>query len=297
MTAVSRERESTGAVYTVEKLDEPGTIREMLAPEEGYAAYPLAQLDPATFHDNEWVLSQGSNGQQALLVHSYTGLGPALFAIGDQGALDVAMSLHPGSRFSFGSMRLEHRRVADKHYVLSRPQVMQRMVVSLTTFGDRPGPTARLTNADLTALNRLYSREGMATAYRPEHLERAVYHGAFVGGELVAVAGTHVYSPAEGIGVVGNVYTHPEFRGRGMATAATSAVTAELLGNCHLVVLTVESQNPSALRVYEKLGYEFVCNMHETPLVRKEPVGAVSLARRLIAGWRGRREGKEVVTR
>ena len=78
---------------------------------------------------------------------------------------------------------------------------------------------------------------------------------------------------------------------------ATSAVTAELLGYCDLVVLTVETKNDPAVAIYTKLGYEAVCSLHETPLIRKEPLGAISLTRRAIAGWRGRREGNEVVIR
>jgi RimJ/RimL family protein N-acetyltransferase len=297
MTAVSRQGDAAKAIYTVEKLIDRDTIRAMLSPERAYSAYPLAQLDPRTFYDAEWVLSQGSQGEQGLLVHSYSGLGPALFAIGDPEAIDVAMGLHPGARFTFGSLRLEHRRVADRHYVMSRPQTMQRMQVTAESFKASPGPAVRLEIGDLSMINRLYSQEGTATAYRPEHLEHAVYCGAFVGGDLVAIAGTHAFSRSERIAVVGNVYTHPSHRGKGMATVATSAVTSELLRWCDLVVLTVEVENQPAVRVYEKLGYEYVCNMHETPLVRREPVGVTSLIRRTLATWRGRREGKEVVVR
>jgi ribosomal protein S18 acetylase RimI-like enzyme len=297
MTAVSRESDSVSSAYTVEKVRDRETIRRILADEQAYSAYALAQLDPRTFYETEWVLAMGQNGSQALLVHSYGGLGPALFAIGDPGALDVAMSLHPGARFSFGSLRLEHRKVALNHYMMSRPQTMQRMQVTAETFTAHGGPATRLGPDDLTRINSLYSQEGTSTAYRPEHLEHAVYCGAFVGGELVSIAGTHAFSANEGVAVVGNVYTHPEYRNRGYASVATSAVTQELMEKCDLVVLTVEANNAAALNVYERLGYRSVCNMHETPLIRKEPVGVMSFARRALATWRGRKKGKEVVVR
>jgi hypothetical protein len=63
------------------------------------------------------------------------------------------------------------------------------------------------------------------------------------------------------------------------------------------VVLTVEAVNEPAVKVYHRLGYESVCSLHESPLIRKEPLGVISLARRAIAGWRGRSEGKEIVLR
>ena len=49
--------------------------------------------------------------------------------------------------------------------------------------------------------------------------------------------------------------THADFRGRGYATAATGAVTAELLRFCDQVVLNVRADNSPALQAYRKLGY------------------------------------------
>ena len=297
MTAVSRESHAAGADYSVVAMRDPEAIRRLLEPDRAYGAYALAQLDPRLFEDNEWWLACGSSGRQALLVHSTSGLGNALFATGDAEALDVALSLHPGPRFSFGSLRLEHRVVAEKYYVMTRPQLMTRMSVTASTFEPVAGPAVHLGPSELSDVNRIYSIDGGPTAYRPAHLEEGVYYGVYVGGTLAAIAGTHVVSRAESVAVVGNVYTHPNHRGKGLATYATSAVTADLLRDCELVVLTVEAKNDPAVRVYTKLGYQAVCSLHETPLIRKDPTGLGALVRRTIAGWRGRREGKELVAR
>jgi RimJ/RimL family protein N-acetyltransferase len=155
----------------------------------------------------------------------------------------------------------------------------------------------RLLGSDIAAVNRLYSTEGGPTAYTSSHLEDGVYCGVRVDSQLVAIAGTHVVSDAEGVAVVGNVFTHPRYRRQGHSKVATSATTRELLNRCPLVVLTVETVNEPAVEVYRRLGYESVCSLHESPLVRKEPLGVISLARRAIAGWRGRSEGKEIVLR
>lgn len=297
MTAVSREGEAASAVYTIDRLRDPAAVRPLLDSDAAYSAYAIAQLDPGLFGANEWLLSSGPGGRQALLVHSHSGLGNALFATGDREALDIALSLHPGARFSFGSLRLEHRAIVEKYFVMTRPQLMSRMRVSAETFQPADGPAVRLGPDELNAINRLYSIEGGPAAYRETHLIDGVYYGVFTGGDLVSIAGTHVVSRAERTAVVGNVLTHPRFRGRGLATVATSAVTAELLDYCDLVVLTVETKNDPAVAIYTTLGYETVCSLHETPLIRKEPLGAVSFARRALAGWRGRHEGKETVVR
>lgn len=297
MTAVSHEGQASVVQFEIIALHDPQAIRRLIEHDRVYAAYAIAQLDPSLFEENEWWLATGPAGREALVVHSTSGLGNALFAIGDPEALDVVLSLHPGPRFTFGSLRLEHRAVAEKHYILSRPQLMTRMSVTKDTFKLVTIAAVRLRSSDVSDVNKIYSIEGGPTAYRSAHLEDGVYYGVYVGGTLASIAGTHVVSRAEGIAVVGNVFTHPDHRGRGFATAATSAVTADLLRDCEQVVLTVESKNAPALAIYTKLGYQSVCSLHETPMLRKDPVGIGAFARRTLAAWRGRHESTEVVVR
>jgi ribosomal protein S18 acetylase RimI-like enzyme len=295
MTAtVSRGEEAADTSYTIEPLRDPAEIRVILQEDRPYAAYALAQLDPKMFKRNEWFRATGPTGS-AMLLHSRSGLGNALFAVGDAQALGAALGLHPGPRFTFGSLYPEHRPVVEQHFVVTRPQAMQRMSITTESFKPVAGPAVRLRGRDAAAVNRLYSVEGGPTAYRPSHLEDGVYYGAEVDGRIASIAGTHVVSHTEGVTVVGNVCTHPRYRGGGLATIVTSAVTQEVLQYCDLVVLTVEDDNAPALHVYEQLGYQPECTIHETPLIRKDPIGLTSLWRRTLAGWRGRSQRKEVI--
>lgn len=268
----------------------------MLLPDRAYSAYALAQLEPSLFRLAEWYAAHGPDGR-ALLLHSRGGLGRALFALGEPAALEALVSLHPGPRFSFGSLRPEHRAAIQKYFIFTRPQAMLRMSVSTEGFRSADSRAVRLTGRDISQVNRLYASESGSSSYQPRHIDEGVYHGVYIDGFLVSIAGTHVVSYAEGIAVVGNVFTHPMYRGGGLATIATGATTATLLERCPLVVLTVERENEPAVRVYQRLGYETQCTLHETPLIRKEPVGALSLVRRVFAARRGKAEGKEVVIR
>jgi GNAT superfamily N-acetyltransferase len=297
MTAtLSRGRDEAQIAYTVRRLTEADEIRKLLDNDREYAAYAIAQLDPKLFDKSEWYTATGQEGP-ALVLHSRSGLGRALFVSGDPGGIGAILSLHAGPRFSFGSLRLEHRRAVERYFAFTRLHPMLRMSLTAAKFHATEGAAVRLHGRDVPAINRLYSSEGGPASYSASHVEDGVYFGVMMDGSLASIAGTHVVSHTEGVGVVGNVFTSPRYRGLGLATIATSAVTADLLERCPLVVLTVEEGNDEAVRIYKRLGYETRCKLHETPLIRKEPLGVLSWARRVIAGWRGRADGKEVVLR
>jgi GNAT superfamily N-acetyltransferase len=293
---LSRDREHARSSYKIERLSDASEIRKLLLPDRAYSAYAMAQLDPALFRQAEWYAASSAEGC-ALLLHSRGGLGRALFALGDPSALEAALSLHPGPRFSFGSLRPEHRSAVQKYFVFTRPQTMLRMSVEAEDFRPSENRAVRLTGRDISQVNRLYASESGSSSYQPKHIDAGVYHGVFIDRFLVSIAGTHVVSYTEGVAVVGNVFTHPLYRGGGLATIATGATTAALLERCPLVVLTVERENEPAVRAYQRLGYDTRCTLHETPLIRKEPIGTLSTFRRILAARRGRAEGKEIVSR
>jgi GNAT superfamily N-acetyltransferase len=293
---LSRGRPTARSAYLVRPLRDKQQIRRLLEPDRAYAAYALAQLDSRYFGLSEWYLAEGEAGR-ALLLHSAGGLGRAMFAIGDANALDAILSLRPGPRFTFGSFQLHHKSTVERYFLMTRGQTMLRMSVTRDSFQPAPGQTVHLCARDVALVNRLYSMEGGISGYRAVHLEEGIYYGVFENGALVSIAGTHIVSYSEGVAVVGNVFTHPRYRGRGYGAAVTSAVTLHLLEHCPLVVLTVEAGNDAAVSIYRKLGYKVECALHETPLVRKDPIGLISLGRRFLARWRGGGEGEEVVIR
>ena len=92
--------------------------------------------------------------------------------------------------------------------------------------------------------------------------------------------------------LLGNVFTHPDHRGQGHATNATSAVTTELLRTTDEVVLSVDPQNTPAVRAYLKLGYQEVGPIVEASASRRSGSISTSL-RRWVA--RRRAEGRDEV--
>jgi RimJ/RimL family protein N-acetyltransferase len=281
---------------TIRRLHDRRLIREALAADEPFNAYALAHLDGALFSQASFFLAQ-SGQASAILMHSRAGLGAASHVYGDTRLAALLVSLHPVNRSSLLTCQPEHVDVMLEAFNLWRPQTMLRMAVQREAFVApvAGGPVRRLIAADSPELNRLYALEGDGIYYNGQHIRDGVYFGALNRGRLVAAAGTHIYSRKAGVGVVGNVFTHPDFRGHGLATAVTASVTAKLLEDCDLVVLSVDPANRSARHVYETLGYRDTGRMVEAMATRRSPLSPMPLIRRLLASRRSPERGVEIV--
>jgi ribosomal protein S18 acetylase RimI-like enzyme len=212
-------------------------------------------------------------------------LGRTTIVAGDPAALGAALSLHPGPRRSYLSTGApEHLTILHSAYTVTAPLTMMRMTVTAPDFAPAGADARLLRGLDVRALNGLYATGGGPTGYRAGHIDQGVYYGTFENRRLVAAAGTHLVAPHAGVAVVGNVYTHPSYRGQGLATQVTSAVTAHLFDRgCPLVTLTVAPENAPALHAYGQLGYCRGATIVEAKLKRRSVFGLRPLARRWLA--------------
>lgn len=281
--------------YLVRRTDDIDELRRTLSLQRAYAAYALGQLQPALFVRSEWWSARSAQGQ-ALLLHSRGGLGSALFAFGDVDGLEALLRLHPGPRHTFLTCQVHHLPIVLRRYVVSEHQSMLRMLADREGFRPFEGRARRLSGRDVRQINQLYRSDGTPAFYSAQNVDEAVYYGAHDGERLVAVAGTHVISGADGIAVVGNVFTRPSHRGRGLGTLVTGAVTQHVLSaGCREVVLSVDPRNAPAVRAYQRLGFREVGRLIEGAAVRRD-LGMAAAFRRWVAGARGRRYGAELVS-
>lgn len=299
MAEIDFPRSRTGRIrldYVVESLTDPDRIRAILRPRIEYTAYALGQLEPGLFERSRWYWAKGDTGT-GMVLHSRGGLGDATFIMGDTDAVRALLSIQPGTAQTYATCQPQHLETLRGVYRLASQQPMIRMSVTPERF--RPVVKAglvRLSGLDIRRINALYSSEGNGSYYVPEHIDAGVYRGIVTEGRLVAIAGTHVVSEQERVAVVGNVFTHPMYRGRGFATLVTSAVTESLLEYCNPVVLTVDPSNTPAVRAYERLGYTEACQLVEASAARQDVSGFGAWARRLRASIRGRRYGGSFVS-
>jgi ribosomal protein S18 acetylase RimI-like enzyme len=225
------------------------------------------------------------------------GLGTSTLTLGDAAIVEALMRLHPAPRQTFLTCDPAHVDGLLTGHNLWRPQTMVRMQVGRAAFEPRGNASAvrRLITADAPDLNALYAIEGDGLRYSGRQISQGVYFGAYVRGRLVSAAGTHIYSNSEGVGVVGNVFTHPDHRGHGLGTAVTSAVTAQLLRTCDLVVLNVDPANRTARHIYEELGYSEAARLVEVMATRRDALSPLPLVRRLLGRWRSKTPGVESI--
>jgi len=78
-------------------------------------------------------------------------------------------------------------------------------------------------------------------------------------GERVHLTGAN--APAYGVARIGPVYTPPERRGRGFASAAVAGVSQAILDGGARACLFTDQANPTSNKIYEALGYRAVVDM------------------------------------
>ena len=296
---ITRDRRDAWAArrtIAISRVDDPADLRRLLAAEGANAAYHLSYLQPDRLGRLRAYAARLEE-RHALAVHSRGGLGAATLLAGDEKLVAALLRLHPGPRHTLLTCDPDYAQTALSVYHLWRPQVMLRMQLDPAAFAppDTPMPLRPLGRDDARDLNRLYALEGDGIWYSSRQIEDGLYFGADVRGQIVAAAGTHTYSTSEGVAVVGNVFTHPDFRIRGLATAVTAAVTAHLVESCRLIVLNVDPANRGARRVYERLGYRETGRVLEAMATRRYPYSPLPLLDRLLARRRGATPGVEII--
>jgi ribosomal protein S18 acetylase RimI-like enzyme len=248
-------------------LRDPAAIRSILLADPAWSVYALGDLAPGLFERCEWF--QPATGVPALAL-VYRGFSTSvLFAIGEPSALVPALDELSAEPVLYLQVRPEIMPLIEARFQLIERKEMLRMVLDPRAYRPAPAEGAvRLSHADLGELQRLYSG-GQATGeapdfFLPSMLADGVFYGIREKGELVAAAGTHLAVPAEGVGVLGNIYTRRDRRGRGLAARSTSAVVSELLRmNLATIALNVALNNQPAIRVYERLGFRHYCVYYE----------------------------------
>lgn len=169
---------------------------------------------------------------------------------------------HPGAGF----LEAEDSPMAE---VLPRGVAVARRVVlaQMTATAVTPGPTIPwepLGDADAAEVAAL------AALTRPGPFRRRTHaFGGFIGvrasGRLVAMAGSRLR--CEGFSEVSGVCTHPDHRGRGLASALMRETTGRIVAAGETAFLHAFADQPGTIALYRALGFEVRRRMVYTVLI------------------------------
>jgi len=215
-------------MWKTSKLTDKSQILAYLETDRLYAAYAIGDLEPEMSAQSAWAGAERDGRMEALVLY-YTGLKPpALFLMGGADGLRAILENVLCPERVYLTCRTKHLPMTRDFYEWNEMIPMWRLVLPPAHFRPVEGDCVRLTPAHTSELVELYVLGG-GDAFNPAQMQHGVFYGVLADGQLVAAAGTHLVSPTYGVAAVGNVFTHPDHRGRGYGTATTSAVVAELL--------------------------------------------------------------------
>jgi ribosomal protein S18 acetylase RimI-like enzyme len=238
---------------------DPATLRALLRRDPVGALYMMADLEPPWFRQCRWLIETEDGASAVGMI--FLGLEtPAVVVSGDLLAV----------------RRIVERRVAelpDRCYIkLTGPQMevcapryhfseIEELDIMMLREPGRPQPNddielRLLSPADpIDTVLKVY-RDYPGNFFEPSQLSLGLYAGAWVQGRLAAMAGTHAFSPGEGVAVLGNIATAARFRGQGLCTALTAFLCDELRSRgCGLIGLHVATGNAPAIACYRRSGF------------------------------------------
>jgi GNAT superfamily N-acetyltransferase len=252
-----------------------GLLRGLLESDRVAGAYLLGDLEAPFFEQGRWFVAAWDGSPLAVVLLFQALADPVMLSFGD--GRGVASILGFGAGWRAGGPTLtegpsdgwpfpmtcylkvppEHEEAFSATFEIVQRETMK--VMWLEPGGaTRPGEyhIRRLTaDSPIDQILDVY-RSYPGHFFEPGQLTSGIYFGSFEGDRLVAVAGTHVYSPAGRVAAVGNIVTAVEARGRGHAGACTAAVIDALRARgCDTIVLHVAESNAPAQACYRRLGF------------------------------------------
>lgn len=258
------------------RLCDLDAVRRILNSDCGYSLYALCDLAPGLREHAEWIQSEGK-GALALVFRMFET--PILFAIGAEEELEGVLAEVPGCCEYSLHVRPGALEVMRRRFRIVEWHSMLRMVLGELAEPARPVQPVRLGVGDLAAVQHVYA-DGAEAGEAPPFFHEAslgsgVFFGVFEEGEVVSVAGTHLFDREQGIAAIGNVYTRRGRRGLGLGAAVTAAVARKLREEgAKLIGLNVAETNTRAIGVYRRLGFEVHCRFIEGRTAARCPTDA-----------------------
>jgi ribosomal protein S18 acetylase RimI-like enzyme len=235
-------------------------IYSFLSRNKGLYLYLIGDLDDFFWPHTTWYTAL-VNGKVVSVAMLYSGMTPSTLLLFHEGNLSLPgemirkllpelpkefnVHLSPGLLEHFGINNII------KNYGRNN-----RMILVKHPEDIKDEKIRRLEKTDLKEIENFYHLAYPNNWFDARMLETEKYLGYFDRGILAGIAGIHVYSPRYRIAALGNIATHPDFRGRKIAYMLTSALCSDLRKDTDTIGLNVGSANIAAIKCYENAGFE-----------------------------------------
>jgi ribosomal protein S18 acetylase RimI-like enzyme len=251
-------------------------IQQILRRDPVWAAYALADLQPAFQPYCQWQIGESAEGEGVVLL--FTALHPPIiFTMGPVTAVRAALWQMKLPEQIYITAPLDHYpSLAELYSFRGSAHQMYRLVFAGQTAVAHPTTPwlVRLGVADSAALQRLYALGGdfAPDYFEPYQVQDGVYFGVRgADGELIAAGGTHILDRHEQTAAIGNMYTRAEQRGLGHGTAILQAIVATLIQEgFQTLFLNVDRRNTAAQVLYTRLGFTEYCRFMEGTGIRRK---------------------------
>ncbi|MEO6694150.1 MAG: GNAT family N-acetyltransferase [Ignavibacteria bacterium] len=254
---------------TVSKIIEKDLIEKHFRKNTDLNLYQIGDLDIFFWKNTDWYsLRDKDEIKQIILIYKGTGV-PVMIALYDKNPEEMKTLLEkiiddlPDKFYSHLSEELF--KVLLNAYSYTDHGVYLKMSLRKNNFLFRQKNVnvKRLATSDLELIKEFYKASYPDNWFDKRMLETGKYFGYFIEGEIAGISGIHVYSPIYKVAVLGNITTHPGFRGRSICTEVTSVLCEDLFETVDVIGLNVHSENKSAIRCYEKSGFEIIAKYGE----------------------------------
>jgi ribosomal protein S18 acetylase RimI-like enzyme len=252
----------------VEALSDKRELEAVLSRDRELHLYEIGDLDPFFWPQTTWWGMREADGTLSSIALLYRGGGGAtLIALGDRepprallAAIEPALPEHAYGHLAVGvsSALAPKRQIANRGLHLK----MALRDPSRLAAG-RASELETLGRDQLDEVLAFYARAYPGNFFDPRMLASGCYVGLRREGQLVAVAGVHVYSPLYRVVALGNIATDPDHRGQGLAARATAELCRRLLGSVEVIGLNVRADNAPAIACYRKLGFAAIAHYEE----------------------------------
>jgi RimJ/RimL family protein N-acetyltransferase len=227
--------------------------------------YSLGDLDDFFWPYTNWYALTDSEGIRAIALMYTGGHLPCFHALTED---DKAIYAEELVRYLIPILpRLFHAHlmagsesILEEYYHLRPFGVHERMALTDKTLLTNidTSKTELLSVSNLDEITNLFETAYPGNFFDSKMLETKQYYGIRQWGELISVAGVHVYSRRYRVAALGNITTHPDYRGKGYGRIVTARLCKSLLSDVDHIGLNVKADNVSAIRCYEKLGFEVI---------------------------------------